>query len=343
MKHQPIDDHDVLNAFQDASPYQIATSAEKILAKAKTPKKRIPLALPLSFGGALLVAASVAAVFLLLPPSTPGEVPLSALSPKENAALGKEILSFHSFASFGKEGNQGFSLRRKGAQMGESDFLLGVQGYEGIQAGVRSLFDTPGYAMNDEDAGDYVYDGVSYDRKCEILDGSSSLVATYYYGLASQEGEERSYEGLYLEGDRVYSVAVRFEAEEDETEVSTLFVPKDGIDGIVHRIEKEEEFEGASSESSYTYARFSSFDEIEDGEPLSLLSYEFEDGILEASFEERGAEWEFANIQKTGESSFSFLLEEASGSEASDIPYALSYGEDGTRHYVSGTFETDRK
>ena len=60
-------------------------------------------------------------------------------------------------------------------------------------------------------------------------------------------------------------------------------------------------------------------------EPLSVLSYEFEDGVLEASFETGDASYEFADMKKTGECSYSFVLEEMEGSSASDICSALSF------------------
>ncbi len=342
MKKKTIDDHDVLNAFQDAAPYQIATSAEKILSKAEPAHKRIPWALPLSLGGALLLAGSLAAVFLLLPNPIDDPAPLPALSPQKNQALGRELLSFHSFA--GPKENEGTNLfKRRNATLTESDFLRGVRGYEEIQDGVRTLFDTPSYSWNDEDAGGYAHEGISYDRRCEIVDEDASLVATYYYNLAAEEGDEKEYQGLYQEGGRFYSVRVVFESEEDETEVSSLFIPLGDADTTIHLMQKEQEFEGMSSESSYAYARFSSFEDYEAEEPISVLAYEFEDGILEASFEQGDEEWEFADIKKTGGASFSFILEEMSGSSVADIPYSLTYGESGSRHYVSGSFEAFRR
>ena len=344
MKYQPIDDTDVKNAFCEASSYAIQTDAQDILKRASAPKKRFPYFPVFTGVGALALAASLSLVFLLPKDEPHNEPALSMLSPAKNASLAKEILSFHSFM---EEENGAFSLRPRLQQsdLSESDFLLGVDGYESIESGVRGLFSSSAYSFEDADAEGYSYDGVTYDRRCEIKDGST-LIATYYYVLSSssiEDGEtKKEYEGLYQEGEKAFEVHVSLESEEDETEVTSLFVPRQENGGWVHLLEKEQEYEGQASESSYTHAKYASMEDYKKGEPLSVLSYEFEDGVLEASFETGDDSYEFADIKKTGECSYSFVLEEMEGSSASDIVYALTYSSSGERHYVSGEFETVR-
>ena len=355
-----LNDEQIKKTAKASDRYEIKTSAESILLSAGPAKQEQKQAkprksfLPWLAGAGALVAATFVAVMVVDPLNFWKENPQkpstsNVFDPGKNKKLANEILTFYSFSPKGSTDSSSV-LRRFGLTshraIEERELGTIADQYERVEEGVRSLFDARSYqAVTVEQA--FQYQEKTYAYETRFLDEESNIIARVYFNSTGDEDTLSDYsEALYYDSVSYYFARIEKEVEvegsEREEEVKTILQHAETSDPTVYVVERETEYQGQSTERSYSYSVYENLADYRKDDDLFLesISFEFEDSSLEASCETRnGEEYEFSNIQRLSAYQYSFEAEVNDQDALVHLQYSSDYQR---RTYSSETHQVVR-
>lgn len=352
-----LNDKEVIELVKNNTKYEIKTTSQDILRAYQTaPKneKAKKVKHPYLFGSlsALVLSGAIAATVILVNNnSSHNDLPSNdqIFSPITNSNLKKQLLTFSSLTSINN--NQGISSllktkNLKSNQINESELREIANVYEKIQLSVNEIFNLENIEVYTKEV-DFTYNDVTYVYADVFkYKGSEEILATLYHNEINNSKDDdeviTSFEGIYTFNNSYFKAQFIEEKEtninEEEVEITAIFTNLEDINSYTYIVEKESEFENRSSENSFSYTIYESYQDYlrDEDNFIEKIEYEFENNEMEFSYEAKNNDisCEFNNIRPIDNNIYQFEAEYESNSFEGNYIIKVIYNDNNTRTYI---------
>lgn len=302
MKH--IDDVKVVKKLHSLDDYQIKTTSNDILLAFEKEKESAPVlvenkkkkfTLPLFFKISIPTLVGACAIALLViplvnnKPHTPTPTPglsILNLSSEQQAIIGKELNTLASFQdTLSQTSTSSLPLFNVMTTYDRDD-----DRYERVDINhVIDLYDPYSYAVIDlVNNKEFQMDNLSIEGNAFAnvltLSNNEDVVKVEYNIAIETSKNEFTMEGNLITENNVYPIIIYTENEQNETEVTTII--EFAKDNVV-KIEQENESESFESETSISYATYSSIEDAQSRKDrfIEKFTYDYESEIENGSSE----------------------------------------------------------
>ncbi len=362
MKH--IDDVKIVKKLNSLDDYEIKTTSNDILLAFEKEKETSPVVikeekkkfnLPLFFKISIptLVGACVLALIVVplinlnqnIPPHPGDNLSILNLSEKQQKIIGKELNTLASFESTLKETSSTSSLTLINSM---TTFKRNDNKYnQRVDINhVIDLYDPYSYAViNLVNNKDFKIDNLTIENEAYsnilTLTNANQVVKVEYNIAIETSNDEFLMEGNLINENNVYPITIYTENEKNETEVTTII---EFAKNTVIKIEQENESENFESETSISYATYSSIEDAKSNKErfIEKFTYEYESEIengsseieMEVEIENKDNEELSLEVMNHTDSSVMFRFEyEGEENEIENQNLECILNEDGSRSY----------
>lgn len=352
-----INDKKVVELVKNSHQYEIKTTSQDILKAyqlSPKPEKAKKVKHPYLFGGlsALVLSGAIAATLIIINNNKSyKDLPSNdqIFSPVTNSNLKKQLLTFSSLTNVNNAQNITNLMnlsKAKTNQINESELREIANIYEKIQLGVNEIFKFDEIEVFTREV-NFEYDNVIYKFADEFkYKDSTEIFATLYHNEInnSKDDDEEitSFEGIYTFNNNYFKAQFIEEKEteinEQEIEVTAIFTNLEDINSYTYIVEKESEFENHSSENSFSYTIYESYQDYlrDEDNFIEKIEYEFENNEMEFSYEAKynDISCEFNNIRPIDNNIYQFEAEYESNSFEGNYIIKVIYNDNNTRTYI---------
>lgn len=351
-----INDKDIIELVQNNRQYEIKTTSQDILKAyqlSTKPEKTKKVKHPYLFGGisALVLSGAIAATVIVINNNDSyNNLPSNEqiFSPVTNSNLKKQLVTFSSLTNINSNQTISNLMRLKQAknnQITENQLREIANIYEKIQLGVNEIFNFDEIEVFTKEV-NFEYNNAIYKYADEFrYKNSTEIFATLYHNeiTNSKDDDEvvTSFEGIYTFNNNYFKAQFIEETEteihEQEIELTAIFTNLEDINSYTYIVEKESEFENHSSENSYSYAIYESYQDYLRNEDnfIEKIEYEFENEKMELSYEtkDNNISCEFNNIRQLNNNIYQFEVEYESNVFEGNYLIKVIYNDNNTRTY----------
>lgn len=345
-----LDDEKIVRAVRENSSYQIKTTSDQILQKfearkrQKEEKKHFHWQIPVAAGCTLALACSLVGVFVFTKRDQPFPDALSDTNLENQFKAFSFLLGGQNDAQLRSRRMKSSSFRNVLNDIDQTYFEELCDVYDDYNMVMKNVYSE---TRSERRKYELEIDGTyyHYTEKLYLKDSTSAFAELYFndekiFDTAVDENE-KTYRAIYIAENQKFDLTVNksieSDEEEQEIEFSLIFESREG--NTCYSVEKEQEIEGAETESAYTLMTYLTREDLLQDNFSEKITYEYEtEGAsqeIELSVEKNQKEYNFENIlQRENKTTFTGCKEEG-GEEFVPMDITLDYTDSG-RFYTSG-------